>query len=91
MGSGPILLTPWLLGILRLPPMTNPNPTNRPPLWQVMQDAYFKAPKLGECDRHGYAAEIRAIAEEAHRRRNYSHGELLTWLQSEADRAEAGE
>jgi hypothetical protein len=51
-----------------------------------------KAPDDAEYweDHHGFAAEIRAIAEEVHRRRNYSHGELFAWLQSEADRAEVG-
>lgn len=35
--------------------------TNRPPLWWAMQGAYFEGRNPGFSDRHGYAAEIRAL------------------------------
>lgn len=34
---------------------------NRPPLWWAMQGAYFEGRNPGLNDRHGYAAEIRAL------------------------------
>ena len=37
--------------------------TEREPLWWIMQEAYFESRKPGHCDRLGYAAEIRAIAD----------------------------
>ena len=40
------------------PAMTTPN---RLPLWWTMQGAYFKGRNPGLNDRHGYAAEIRAL------------------------------
>lgn len=80
------------------------NDTNRP-LWQVMRRAYdistvpqslidSSNPQTGDClvDRYGYAAELRAIADEA--RRRYEDNDpaisLIAWLELEADRAEAG-
>jgi hypothetical protein len=36
---------------------------DRPPLWQVMQDAYFKGGKPGFSETCAYAAELRAIAD----------------------------
>ena len=36
---------------------------NRPPLWWAMQGAYFSGRNPGLSDRHGYAAEIRAVAD----------------------------
>ena len=33
------------------------------PLWRVMQVAYFQGRDPGCSERHGYAAEIRAIAD----------------------------
>jgi hypothetical protein len=77
--------------------MTDPTP-NRPPLWWIMQGAYFEGRKPGHCDRLGYAAEIRAIADEiAARMRllekgyNLTAPEMISWLRDEADRAEAGD
>ena len=36
---------------------------NRPPLWEVLQGAYFQGRNPGLSERHGYAAEIRAVAD----------------------------
>lgn len=33
----------------------------KPPLWEVMQGAYFEGRNPGFSERHGYAAEIRAM------------------------------
>jgi hypothetical protein len=80
---------------------------NEPPLWQVMRRAYdistvpqslidSSNPQTGDClvDRYGYAAELRAIAEEVDRRvaqcLDDDPVEIATWLRTEADRAEAG-
>jgi len=74
------------------PVMRQPTtPTNRPPLWQVMHDAYEEAFITGDgCTWTGRAAEIRAIAEEASRRYD-ANDPIIAWLEMEADRAEAGE
>jgi hypothetical protein len=73
------------------------DPTNRPPLWQVMHNAYSSAagsPTEGP----NYAAELRVIADEmAARMRlleegyNLTAAEVISWLRDEADRAEAVE
>ena len=34
---------------------------SKPPLWEVMQGAYFEGRNPGLSERHGYAAEIRAL------------------------------
>jgi hypothetical protein len=34
-----------------------------PPLWEVMQAAYFRGGRPGFSEPHGYAAEIRALAD----------------------------
>jgi hypothetical protein len=72
-----------------------PNPTpSRPPLWEAMHDAAIEVSKTSGpiASRRGFAAELRAIAKEIHRRRDLgSRGELLAWLRDEADRAEPGE
>jgi hypothetical protein len=74
--------------------MTNPTP-NRP-LWEVMQvafqDGFEKSRDVGDPDGHGYAAELRAIAQEIQRRVELWHSDdVVRWLHSEADHAEAGE
>ena len=73
--------------------MTDPTP-KPPPLWRVMQDAYFKGRNPGMSEPHGYAAELRAIAEEVWRRGSEGiatdYGDIWNWLHAEADRAEAG-
>ena len=77
--------------------MTTPN---RPPLWEVMRDAYELLPlpvdaNLERIYRNSFAAEIRAIAEEVERRGalglDRDPGETADWLRAEADRAERGE
>jgi hypothetical protein len=77
--------------------MADPTP-NRPPLWEVMQDAYFKGRNPGISEPHGYAAEIRAIADEAQVQfdghfagRWEKELRIIDWLRAEADRADAGE
>jgi hypothetical protein len=67
--------------------MSNPNR----PLWHVMADA--RGEQWPALHRHGYAAEIRAIADEANRRYegNDPAISLIAWLELEARRAEAGE
>lgn len=69
------------------------NPTTNRPLWEVMQAAYFKGRNPGISEPHGYAAELRAIAEEIERRDdqglNREPGRIAQWLHAEADRAEA--
>lgn len=81
--------------------MTAPN---RPPLWEVMQSAYFKGRDPGFSERHGYAAEIRALrdwilAELATDPEDEGWGpsnlielpDLEALLTTEADRAERGD
>jgi len=64
------------------------------PLWEVMQNAYDRqliaAVGVDALDRLCYAAEIRAIAEEASRRYegNDPAISIIAWLETEADRAE---
>jgi hypothetical protein len=69
------------------PPMTDP--TNRP-LWQVMHDADIAISReTGPiASRRGYAAELRAIADEIPEVL-YGAGGVRRWLLEEADRAEA--
>ena len=73
------------------------NQSNRP-LWQVMHDAFLSVNLSGGGGHKGFAAEIRAIAEKV----QVEFGEyfadrdpvllkVINWLDSEADRAEAGE
>jgi hypothetical protein len=33
------------------------------PLWHIMQEAYFRGRDPGHSERHGYAAELRALAD----------------------------
>lgn len=79
--------------------MADPTP-NRPLLWEVMRDAYNDA--FSEYDEitDGYAAEIRAIAEELENHKSFTvdgynlspEGKAIAaWLYTEADRAEAGD
>jgi hypothetical protein len=73
-----------------------PDPTPNRPLWWIMQGAYFEGRKPGHCDRLGYAAELRAIADAAEKRWAYIYekallNEIVAWLRDEADRAEAGD
>jgi hypothetical protein len=66
------------------------DPTNRPPLWQVMQSAHLAGRTPGPLFvRGGYAAELRAIADEIPEAL-YGAGGVRRWLLEEADRAEAG-
>ena len=74
--------------------------TNRKPLWEIMEAAYGDSITDAETKakpkdqtwqpRHGYAAELRAIAD----RMNHEffmtpdHKEVQQWLRREADRAE---
>ena len=70
--------------------MNTPTP-NRPSLWRVMQDAYFKGRNPGNSDHHGYAAEIRAIADEMVLQFDpwlEEHAAVADWLEAEARRAE---
>lgn len=78
---------------------------SKPPLWQVMRDAYDKAPMppvaFRNCDdigRYFMAAEIRAVAEWIEKRQVEDYAvtlpdvrEVIGWLTTEADRAERGE
>jgi hypothetical protein len=87
------------------PVMRQPTtPTNRPPLWQVMHDAYEEAFITGDgCTWTGRAAEIRAIADwlvPEEEPEPLPLEEQVAWatrrnmrqrLLAEADRAEAGE
>jgi hypothetical protein len=70
-----------------------PDPTPNRPLWEVMHDAYLKCELSGPRGHLGFAAELRAIAEEASRRYggNDPAISLIAWLELEADCAEAGE
>jgi hypothetical protein len=63
--------------------------TNRP-LWQVMHDSYIGSPGTRQ---EGYAAELRAIAEDADQHfDDYAPAyKVISWLRAEAGRAEAGE
>jgi hypothetical protein len=68
------------------------------PLWSLMLDAYDNSTVPnggldGWTDRHGYAAEIRAIVTALQSRPRYwpeRDGEIIAWLIAEAARAEAG-
>jgi hypothetical protein len=84
------------------------------PLWKVMRNAYDRSSvpteiieasdsQAGDCltDRFGYAAELRAIADEV-RQRFFSgkdldeastdaFGDVIDWLRAEADEAEGKE
>jgi hypothetical protein len=74
---------------------------NGPPLWKVMRDAYDRSeapPGAIWEDEHGYAAELRAIAEEIETRyratplmMRVGAEDIAKMLRAEADRAEAGE
>jgi hypothetical protein len=75
------------------------------PLWRVMQDAFTDATVMHGYGRHGYAAELRAIADvvapEEPRPHvfddSYTHGardarlEIRALLLAEAERAEKGD
>lgn len=65
------------------------------PLWRVMQGAYFEGLKPGFSDHPGYAAEIRAVADEVERRGekglDLDPGETAEWLRAEADLADTDE
>jgi hypothetical protein len=75
--------------------MSAPTP-DRPPLWRVMEAAYYEGRDPGNNERHGYAAEIRAVRDWIQ-----LHGDLTmkisTWhqiydlLTAEAERAERGD
>jgi hypothetical protein len=72
--------------------------TQDQPLWWVMQGAYFEGRNPGFSDRHGYAAEIRAVADWIKRHQEFEYGhtlrdvrEVLGWLRAEVDRAERGD
>jgi hypothetical protein len=84
--------------------MTNPTP-ERPPLWEVMRDAYIQSSGtliddlgrevLSGPDREEFAAMLRAIAKEIRHRWDADPPddiaiEIVVWLLAEADRAEAG-
>ena len=64
------------------------------PLWRVMQGAFLAGRNPGFNDCHGYAAELRAIAQQiANQDPDNAMSALAVeeWLYAEADRAEAGE
>ena len=72
---------------------------SKPPLWEVMRRAYDLSPPvpvdadLDWIDRHGYAAEIRAIVDEMVLRFDpwlAEHAAVAEWLRAEADCAERG-
>jgi hypothetical protein len=69
------------------------NNTNHP-LWEAMHCAYSPHRAPGQW-RLGYAAMLRAIADEMERRGDkkldLDPGETADWLRAEADRAEAGQ
>lgn len=75
--------------------MTTPTP-DRPPLWRVMCQAYDQAPPAPPdaaddwTDRHGYAAEIRAIAM-AIPSEVFGAAGVRLWLLEESNRAERGD
>ena len=60
-----------------------------------MSDAYHAVVRDFDNVPHGYAAELRAIAEEIDHRVSQclddDPAEIATWLRKEADRAEAGD
>lgn len=73
---------------------------SKPPLWEVMRRAYDASPLAPMdadddwTDRHGYAAEIRAVVDEMVMRFDpwlAEHAAVAEWLTTEADRAERGE
>ena len=77
---------------------------SKPPLWEVMRRAYDLSPPvpvdadLDWIDRHGYAAEIRALRDWIEKRQVDEYGvtlpdvrEVIGWLTAEADRAERGD
>jgi hypothetical protein len=70
--------------------MTTPN---RPPLWEEMQAAYFKGRNPGLNDRHGYAAEIRALRDwlVPEGLLTADETDIRDMLTAEADRAERGD
>ena len=61
------------------------------PLWEVMQSAYFEG-RAALSEPHGYAAELRALAEIIEQRGaqglDRDPGETADWLRAEAERAE---
>ncbi len=65
------------------------------PLWKVMESAFIEGRNPGYCDRRGYAAEIRAIAEWLWKQGTLdevaARADVIKMLFAEADRAEAGE
>lgn len=67
--------------------MTAPDPA-RPPLWRVMHRAHMDVDPFNNT--RGYAAELRAIADEIPEEL-YGAGGVKRWLLDEADKAEAGE
>ena len=92
----PSIALPFLL----LATMSTNEP--RPPLWRVMHDAYLRSALswqnlVGPEGHIGFAAEIRAIADEIDGR--FLVGvvpdpmaiEIALWLRIEANRSEAGE
>ena len=72
--------------------------TPNPPLWLVMQSAYFKGRNPGMSEPYGYAAELRAVADwigndiaDLCSQTYLGASVVATELLAEADRAEAGE
>ena len=68
------------------------------PLWEVMQVAYFQGRDPGCSEPHGYAAEIRALADWIEKRQIDTYAvvipdvaEVISWLRAEAERAEGRE
>jgi len=83
--------------------MAMTNPTNRPPLWEVMREASHTADAIGIASTDQFmracaAAELRAIADEAEKQfacftdtsGRIVAETMVNWLRAEADRAEAG-
>jgi len=62
-------------------------------LWEVMDEAFHSQESLGFRGCLGYAAELRAIADDADAQfDDYAPAhKVITWLRSEAQRAERGE
>ena len=73
--------------------MNCPTPTPTPkPLWRVMHDAFLASDLSGPDGCSGFAAELRAIAEEVRRlAKLWSSEEVADWLDMEADLAEKAE
>lgn len=76
--------------------MSNQQP--RPPLWRELEAAFVRGRAKREDDCWGYAAEIRAVADELDARFRLATPETfvnldsaLSWLREQAQRAEAGE